>query len=153
MPYAKALIKGNFLVPNLDGIVEFYPWLEGTLVKVEIANLPPTRRAINNENPIGPFGFHIHEGETCEDPENKFQKSKGHFNPTNTIHPFHAGDLPSLQSNDGYAYMAIYTNRFKPEDVIGKTVIIHQSPDDYRTQPSGNSGDRIGCGIIKKNKE
>lgn len=153
MPYAIAYVKGNFLAPKLDGIVEFYPWQEGTLVKVEIANLPPTMPGTENKQPIGPFGFHIHEGETCEDKEDKFKKAKGHYNPLNKPHAFHAGDLPSLLSNDGYAYMVVYTNRFKPEDVVDKVVIIHQNPDDYRSQPSGNAGDRIACGVIIKNKE
>lgn len=153
MPYARAFIKGNFLAPKLDGIVELYPYLEGTLVKVEIANLPPTKPISNNEAPVGPFGFHIHDGVTCEDLQNKFEQAKGHYNPSNMPHAFHAGDLPSLLSNYGYAYMIVYTDRFKPEEVIGKAIIIHKNPDDYRTQPAGNAGDRIVCGLIEKINE
>ena len=44
--------------------------------------------------------------------------------------------------------MAVYTDRFYPEDVIGKTVVIHEKPDDFRTQPSGDSGEKIACGKI-----
>ena len=44
--------------------------------------------------------------------------------------------------------MLFFTNRFKPSDIIGKTVIIHESPDDYKTQPTGSGGKRIACGII-----
>ena len=79
-----------------------------------------------------------------------FELTKGHYNPTNEPHPFHAGDLPSLFSNNGYSYMVVYTNRFKPVDVVGKTVVIHQNPDDYRTQPAGNTGTKIACGEIKR---
>jgi Cu-Zn family superoxide dismutase len=59
------------------------------------------------------------------------------------------GDLPSLFSNDGVAKMCFYTNKFKPADVVGKAVIIHENPDDYRSQPSGNAGRRLACGIIR----
>ena len=46
--------------------------------------------------------------------------------------------------------MTVYTDRFRPCDVTGRSVIIHQMPDDYRSQPAGDSGERIGCGIILK---
>lgn len=49
--------------------------------------------------------------------------------------------------------MIVYTDRFKPEEVIGKAIIIHKNPDDYRTQRAGNAGDRIGCGLIEKINE
>lgn len=100
---------------------------------------------------MGPFGFHIHEGGTCgvTTGDQPFQSAGGHFNPTNSYHPQHAGDLPVLFSNGGSAWMAVYTDRFRPADVVGRTVIIHQNPDDFRTQPSGNSGARIACGVIE----
>jgi DNA invertase Pin-like site-specific DNA recombinase len=63
-------------------------------------------------------------------------------------HGNHAGDFPVLFSNNGYTYMKFFTDKFKPGDVIGRAVIIHENPDDYRTQPSGNSGKRIACGVI-----
>jgi superoxide dismutase, Cu-Zn family len=148
MPYATAKLMGNLYAPNLTGIVELYPWKEGTLVRVEVSNLPMTKPPINNVPPIGPFGFHIHEGTTCGDPS--FKAAGQHFNPTNKPHPFHVGDLPSLLSNDGYAFLSVFTNRFKPEDVIDRAVIIHLNPDDYRTQPDGAAGERIACGIIKR---
>lgn len=63
-------------------------------------------------------------------------------------HGNHSGDFPVLFSNNGYARMSFFTNKFKPEDVIDKSVIIHLNPDDYRSQPAGNSGKRIACGVI-----
>ena len=65
-------------------------------------------------------------------------------------HGNHIGDFPVLFSNNGYTRMRFFTDKFKPEDIIGRSVIIHENPDDYRTQPSGNSGKRIGCGVICK---
>jgi len=153
MPYAIAILKGNYLAPNLIGTVKLYPWNNGTIVSVEVINLPKTKHPANNRPPTGPFAFHIHEDSACIfDEKSAFQKTKGHFNPTNEPHPFHAGDLPSLLSNNGYSYMVVYTNRFKPEDVLQRTVVIHLNPDDYRSQPSGDSGKKIACGVIKKYK-
>jgi Cu-Zn family superoxide dismutase len=83
------------------------------------------------------------------DPEDPFMDAGSHWNPDNQPHGNHAGDFPVLFSNNGQAKMKFFTDRFKVRDVIGKTVIIHQSPDDYRTQPSGNSGKRLACGIIR----
>ncbi len=53
-----------------------------------------------------------------------------------------------LFSNNGFASMCFFTNRLKPSDVVGKSVIIHQNPDDYRTQPNGAAGKRLACGVI-----
>ena len=63
-------------------------------------------------------------------------------------HPKHAGDLPPLLANDGVAWSAVYTDRFYPEEVIGRTVVIHGMGDDFHSQPSGNSGVKIACGEI-----
>jgi len=97
------------------------------------------------------FGFHIHEYGICEitDPMDPFSSAGGHYNPTDQPHGNHAGDLPVLFSNDGYARMSVFTSKFKPRDIIGRSIIIHQNPDDYRSQPAGNAGKRIGCGLIK----
>lgn len=96
------------------------------------------------------FGFHIHEGNSCTGNANdEFANAKSHFNPTNCEHPFHAGDLPPLIENNGYAYMSVLINKFKIKDILGKVVIIHDSPDDFKTQPSGNSGTKIACGKIE----
>ncbi len=73
-----------------------------------------------------------------------------HYNPGGCEHPRHAGDLPPLFGNDGAAVSLFLTSRFSVEDVIGKTVIIHDSPDDFTTGPSGNAGEKIACGVIRK---
>jgi Cu-Zn family superoxide dismutase len=147
---AIAEIQGGPLAPSISGKVIFKNVPGGTEVFVEIKGLPPYRPAYNNEQPIGPHGFHIHENSSCAvgDPNNPFQAAGGHWNPTHQPHGNHAGDFPVLFSNNGYALMVFFTNKFKVQDVIGKSVIIHQNPDDYRTQPAGNSGKKLACGVI-----
>ncbi|WP_042683190.1 superoxide dismutase family protein [Anaerosalibacter massiliensis] len=147
---AIAEIKGGPLAPYIHGAVTFSDVPGGTEVFVEVWGLPPYNPAENSQSPIGPHGFHIHEFGFCnvEDPENPFESAGEHWNPTNQPHGNHAGDFPVLFSNDGYARMSFFTNKFKPDDVIGKSIIIHENPDDYRTQPAGNSGKRLACGVI-----
>ena len=79
-----------------------------------------------------------------------FESAGGHLNFENTPHPEHTGDLPPLFGADGRAYLAVITGRFSVNDVIGRTVIIHSDPDDFKTQPAGNSGERIACGVISR---
>ena len=79
-----------------------------------------------------------------------FPNTGNHYNPGNVPHPEHAGDLPPLLSNNGYAWMSFYTSRVNVEDLIGRSLVIHSMRDDFTTQPSGNSGDKIGCGVIEK---
>lgn len=124
---------------------------DGTEVYTVITGLPPFKPAVGTNQPIGPFGFHIHQFGNCEigNPDNPFEATGGHWNPTNQPHGNHAGDFPVLFSNDGLAKISFYTNKFRVADVIGKSVIIHQNPDDFRTQPSGNSGKRLACGVIQ----
>ena len=99
-------------------------------------------------------GFHIHAGGSCTGTkEEPFKNAGGHYNPTNMEHPNHAGNLPPLLSNDGTAFSMFYTNRFYPEDVIGKTVIIHALSDDFKTQPSGDAGEMIACGEIMEQEQ
>ncbi len=148
---AVAIIKGGPLRPEITGIVYFYNVPGGTLVSVNVDGLPDYKPASNGKNPIGPHGFHIHEYGNCAtgDQVSPFQAAGGHWNPTNQPHGNHAGDFPVLFSNDGKASMTFFTNKFKPWDVIGKSVIIHESPDDYRSQPAGDAGKRLACGVIR----
>jgi Cu-Zn family superoxide dismutase len=123
---------------------------DGTWVCSEVWGLPPYQPATNGD-PVGPHGFHVHEFGTCEvgDPSNPFQAAGGHWNPFGQRHGNHAGDFPVLFSNDGYALMCFFTDRFFPAQVIGRSVIIHLNPDDYRSQPAGDSGLRLACGVIR----
>lgn len=143
---AQAHIRGSEKFPDIEGIVEFYGLYQGTLVAVQVFGLPweeePCRERI--------FAFHIHEGSSCTgNDKDPFADTKGHFNPSDCPHPEHAGDMSPVFGNRGFGYMVFYTERFTPEQIIGKTVIIHGNPDDFTTQPAGNAGEKIACGVIQ----
>lgn len=148
---AIAVIRGGPLAPQLAGTVWFKDVPDGTEVYANVTGLPPYRPATGNQPPIGPHGFHIHQYGNCTigDPTNPFTAAGEHWNPTNQPHGNHAGDFPVLFSNNGAARMYFFTNKFKVSDIIGKAVIIHQSPDDYKTQPAGAAGKRLACGLIQ----
>ena len=147
VPESYAFIHGSGSYPEIKGSVYFYPLWDGTLVVAEIEELPQSEAPCQDVI----LGFHIHAGKECTgNGEEPFMNVDGHYNPENTEHPQHAGDLPPLLSNNGVAWMSVYTDRFYPEDIIGKTVIIHAMADDFHTQPSGNSGEMIACGEIKE---
>ncbi len=130
---AKAHIKGGKQYPNIDGIVYFKETLYGLELTAKINGLPQSQ-----DNCTGRFfGFHIHDGSSCTgNSEDEFANTGSHYNPDNCAHPYHAGDLPPLIENDGYAYMNVLINKFRISDIIGKTIVIHDLPDDFTTQPS-----------------
>lgn len=142
-PNAVAKITGNANNLNITGKVEFFQTDSGTLVLSEIENLPA--------NITGNFfAMHIHSGDSCGQDETGNFFDSVHYNPQSYSHPSHAGDLPVLLSNNGKAFSVVLTNRFKVLDVVGRTVFIHEFADDYRTDPSGNSGTKIACGKIEQ---
>ncbi|MBO8137751.1 MAG: superoxide dismutase family protein [Desulfotomaculum sp.] len=149
---SSGIYKGGLLGPQINGVVKFFNVPGSTWVSAEINGLPPYQPAGGGEDPIGPHGFHIHEFGNCRvgTPGDPFQAAGEHWNPTNQPHGNHAGDFPVLFSNNGYARMCFFTSAFKPYQVIGKSVIIHKNPDDYRTQPAGDAGKRLACGVIEK---
>lgn len=152
--YSRAIanIKGGPLAPEINGTVTFTDVPGGTEVFVEVNGLPPYKPAAGGNPPVGPHGFHIHENGTCSvgNPSDPFGPAGGHWNPTNQPHGNHAGDFPVLFSNNGYTRMTFFTNKFSAQQVIGKSIIIHENPDDYRTQPAGASGKKLACGVIQE---
>ncbi len=145
-PQAIALVRGNEDFPDINGKVIFYQRKSGVVVVTQIFGLP--KGAGRCSSPI--FAFHIHTGGSCSgNEEDSFAQSIGHYNPQNCAHPYHAGDMPPLFGCDGYAFSAFFTDRFSVNEVVGRTVIIHSKPDDFATQPSGNPGTKIACGVIK----
>lgn len=141
-PDAVAVLKGNAMYPDINGIVKFYALPEsGILISAEVTDLPDSEA----EDTPAFFAFHIHENGDCS---GNFEKTGNHYNPDNVPHPKHAGDLPPLFSNDGYAWMVFYDSFLTLPMIMNRSVVIHQKPDDFTSQPSGNSGEKIACGVI-----
>jgi Cu-Zn family superoxide dismutase len=103
-------------------------------------------------------GFHIHEAGDCSSGDG--MSAKGHFNPHGKPHGHpttgerHAGDLPALKSDaSGRARVDVTLDVISvgkgPGNVVGRGLIVHADPDDYRTQPTGNAGARLACAVIK----
>lgn len=144
-PYAFAKIKGSNAYPDIDGLVLFYKTKIGVLVSMQLKGLPISDNIC--KNPI--FAVHIHSGNSCTGNDaDPFFNALTHYNPNDCEHPYHAGDMPPVFNANGRGFSAFLTTRFSIEEIIGKTVIIHSSPDDFTTQPSGNSGTKIACGVI-----
>lgn len=139
-PDASACVNGRHERGRITGTVKFYRRAEGTLVVAHISGLP--------QSESGFFAFHIHERGNCLG--QGFPDTGGHYNPAGTEHPKHAGDLPPLLGCNGKAYLAVLTSRFRIEDIIGRSVVIHSHPDDFHTQPAGGAGEKIACGVIRK---
>jgi superoxide dismutase, Cu-Zn family len=110
--------------------------------------------------PAGEHALHIHETGECEPP---FESAGDHFNPTDAEHGWdsaggpHAGDLPNIYLGEGELEVAFLTDQVTLEDGEtsvfdddGSAIVIHQGLDDYHSQPSGDAGDRVACGVIKQ---
>ena len=131
-----------------SGSVSFAQKGEKVTVNAKLSGLAP-----------GGHGFHIHEKGDCSAPD--AMSAGGHFNPTGKPHgspdapDHHAGDMPMLQADaSGNATLTAdlieITIGSGAGDIVGKSVIVHKDADDYKTQPTGNSGARVACGVIKK---
>lgn len=142
---AAACIRGSESCPCLKGTVRFYQLCSSVLVTAELEGLPSGSSFCNE--PV--FAFHIHEGNSCTgNSDDPFADAMGHYNPHNCSHPYHAGDMPPLFGVNGSAFLAFTTDRFWVNEILGRAVIVHAMSDDFHTQPSGNAGEKIGCGII-----
>lgn len=123
---------------------------DGVLIKIDAKGLPP-----------GEHAFHVHAVGKCEPP---FNSAGGHFNPENKKHGMmakeghHAGDMPNLvvpSSGDLTVEMvntAVTLEKNKPNSLYqpnGTAFVVHASPDDYKTDPAGNAGGRIACGVVE----
>jgi superoxide dismutase, Cu-Zn family len=128
------------------GTVTFERKPTGVEVAVQLEGLKP-----------GTHGFHVHEIGDCSAPD---AKSAGeHFNPTSQPHAArdaaarHAGDLGNLEADaSGKVQIKLIDSQVRlegPQSILGKAVIVHEKADDYTTQPSGNAGARVACGVVK----
>lgn len=143
-PVLMVEIRGNENNPLLHGTAIFSPTpMGGVLIQVEVFYLPDQ----DLPNHSGFFGMHLHQNGDCQIP---FDQTGDHFNPKALPHPEHAGDFPPLLSGHGYAWMAFYDTRLSIDDMMGRSIVIHGHKDDFSSQPSGMSGEKIGCGVIIK---
>lgn len=145
-PQAIARIKGGAEYPDIVGSVWFYPSPVGVLTVAEIYGLPLSHGKCGGRV----FGFHIHDGDSCGEDESgtEFSLTGAHYDNKECEHPYHAGDMPPLFSNNGYAFLSFVNGKISIDEIVGKTVVIHDGSDDLSTQPAGNSGKKIACGEI-----
>lgn len=132
---------------NVKGTVHFQSMKDRLKVEVKFNGLLP--------NSV--HGFHVHANGDCSAPD--ASSAGGHFDPTNQMHQngteHHAGDLPNLVANQyGQINTVMYVKGLtikagELSDIQGRSVVLHAAPDDYQSQPAGNAGQRIACGVIR----
>ncbi|HYA58918.1 MAG TPA: superoxide dismutase family protein [Burkholderiaceae bacterium] len=132
-PASGSAASGAILVRALSG--------GGVHLDVKVSGLTP-----------GVHGFHVHEVGDCSAPD--ASSAKGHFNPTGKPHGSHAGDLPDLTADaSGIAVLSVDVPGLTLDDtamsIMGRAFVVHADPDDHVSQPAGNSGKRVACGVIK----
>ena len=142
-PEAIARLRGSEKYPDINGNIWFYTTELGVLVVANINGLPTGEGKCDGKI----FGFHIHSGEKCGGTD--FSDVGSHYDKNGCEHPYHDGDMPSLFGVKGKAFVSFLTDRFSIDEIIGRTVVVHGSPDDFTSQPAGNAGERIACGEIK----
>jgi Cu-Zn family superoxide dismutase len=129
----------------------------GTVHFVQRGSMVRVSGEVRGLKPNAEHGFHIHEKGDCSSGDG--MSAGGHFNPDGKPHgqygqgSHHAGDLPSLKADgNGVARINFEASTISleggPTNIVGKGLIVHRDPDDYRTQPTGNSGPRLACGLI-----
>ena len=133
---------------STSGTINFTQQGDGVLVKLRISGLKPGQE----------HGFHIHEKGDCSSSDGT--SAGGHYNPAGKPHgpqdaDHHAGDLPALKADANGVATASYRVAgigvgSGAADIVGKGLIVHAQPDDYKTQPTGNAGARIACAVIDK---
>ncbi|HZI52895.1 MAG TPA: superoxide dismutase family protein [Chitinophagaceae bacterium] len=148
--HAEAKISGTYADTTVDGTVKFDEDSAGKVTMTLDITVPKKSGKT--------IAVHFHEHGSCGDAG---MLAHGHWNPTNTQHgkwgsaSFHSGDIGNIRLNaQGKGTLSLTTDLWtlggKPDkNILGKAVIIHGGMDDYKTQPTGNSGTRIGCGVIQ----
>jgi superoxide dismutase, Cu-Zn family len=134
---------------SATGMVNFTQSGSKVMVKGEVRGLKPNAE----------LGFHVHEKGDCSSPDG--MSAGGHFNPDGKPHgqpgsmAHHAGDFPMLKTDAaGVAAFSFESSTISvgsgASDIVGKGLIVHAQPDDYKTQPTGNSGARLACAVITR---
>lgn len=145
---AKAVVhatKGN----HVSGTVLFTQEKDGLRIVADIDGLTP-----------GKHGFHVHEKGDCS--AHDASSAGGHFNPTKKLHggpdsfERHVGDFGNLEADsNGHAHydrVDKVASLNGPDSIVGKSIIVHAKEDDLRTQPTGDAGARVGCGLIEASR-
>ena len=133
--------------------------VRGTVNFVQFDGKVRVTASISGLKPSGQYGFHIHEAGDCSSGDG--MSAKGHFNPLGKPHGHHstmerhAGDMPNLQSDaNGNALAAadldVITISPGATSIVGRGLIVHVQPDDYKSQPVGNAGARSACAVIQR---
>jgi Cu-Zn family superoxide dismutase len=134
--------------------------LTGQAVLTETATGVKVEMTVENGGTPGPHGTHVHEKGDCSAPDGT--SAGGHFNPDGVDHgqisadPHHAGDSNNITADaDGKATVDrmlsanVDIGKGDKYDILGKAVIVHEKADDYKTQPTGDAGGRLACGVIE----
>jgi Cu-Zn family superoxide dismutase len=129
----------------VSGSANFLEVAGGLKISAQVSGLTP-----------GAHGFHIHESGDCSAAD--AMSAKGHFNPDAKAHgdpgrpEHHAGDMPNLLANAQgeatYSFELMGATLSDLTDILGRNVVVHADPDDYKSQPAGNSDKRVACGVI-----
>ena len=131
----------------VTGVVTFTSRGDKLFVDARVSGLTP-----------GEHGFHVHEVGDCSAPD--ATSAKGHFNPAGKSHGHHggaerhAGDMPNLRADasGGASFageLSLLSLGNDANGIVGRSVVIHADPDDFKSQPAGNSGKRVACGVIR----
>ena len=129
----------------------------GTVKFVQSGDVVKVSGEVRGLKPGAEHGFHIHEKGDCSSGDG--MSAGGHFNPGGKPHghhgagEHHTGDLPSLRADaNGVATFSFESRTIRvgstADDIVGKGLIVHRDPDDYKTQPTGNAGPRLACAVI-----
>lgn len=147
-PAALATLTPTSAASTASGTVEFREMADGAVeVRVRLTGVPE-----------GVHGFHVHENGSCADGGNA---AGGHFNPGGAPHgapsdpAHHAGDFGNVTADPQGVVNATFTTRSitvepGPRSVVDRAIILHANPDDLQTQPTGNAGGRIACGVVQR---
>ncbi|MGH8686542.1 MAG: superoxide dismutase family protein [Burkholderiales bacterium] len=151
-----------FTTPPGRAVAELHPTrghtASGTVTFVQVGDRVHVHAVVSGLAPGREHAFLIHEVGDCSAPD--ASSAKGDFNPFGKPHAHystperHAGDMPALAADakgraDLDVSLDIITLGEGPANILGRSVVVHARPDDYRTQPDGNSGPRVACGVIR----
>jgi superoxide dismutase, Cu-Zn family len=137
------------------------PRLSGTATFTQLADAVRVEIDVRGVDRPGPHGLHLHEAGSCEPgpPGKRYAAAGAHFNPGGAAHAcpdstsHHAGDFGNLEVQpDGsghYVRVTALLSLTGPSSPIGRTLILHRGEDDCKTQPAGNSGERLACGVVE----